>query len=247
MAGLLSWGWAAPPNPTASGATVRSQREGDQTRVAGESPGVCSLADPVSAHGPCQVRGWGSRHLFQARQTACASRVTRTSNRGGPPGRAGKGRKHVGPCQAITRPSANDGIRSCGPESRAVFRGGEKGQPPPTPGPGALRGAGPGPRCLTLGDHGHPESPRRAQTSMLGSLRPGPAPQPPHAMRPGGLSTHLAACVPWRWARRAVRGGREQGVGSEGLGTRAPSSEQEAGERGRSGVRGGGPGGLRGS
>lgn len=162
----------------------------------------------------------------------------------------GKGRerkKARGPLSSDHTAQCKHGIGSCGPESRAVFRGREKGQPPPTPGPGALRGAGPGPRCLTLGDHGHPESPRRAQTSMLGSLRPGPAPQPPHAMRPGGLSTHLAACVPWHWARRAVRGGREQGVGSEGLGTRAPSSEQEAGERGRSGVRGGGPGGLRGS
>lgn len=247
MAGLLSWGWAAPPNPTASGATVRSQREGDQTRMAGESPGVCSLADPVSAHGPCQVRGWGSRHLFQARQTACASRVTRTSNRGGPPGRAGKGRKHVGPCQAITQPSANMESDRVVQRAERFSGAGRKGSHPPPLAPGALRGAGPSPPCLTLGDHGHPESPRRAQTSMLGSLRPGPAPQPPHAMRPGGLSTHLAACVPWHWARRAVRGGREQGVGSEGLGTRAPSSEQEAGERGRSGVRGGGPGGLRGS
>lgn len=116
---------------------------------------------------------------------------------------------------------------SCGQESRAVFRGGEKGQPSPLPGAGALRRARLGPRCLTLGDHGHPESQRQAQTSMLGSLRPCPAPLPLHAMCPGGLSTHLATCFPWPWAHRALRGGREQGVGRGGLGTYKPSSEQD--------------------
>lgn len=218
MAGLLSWGWAAPPNPTASGATVRSQREGDQTRVAGESPGVCSLADPVSAHGPCQVRGWGSRHLFQARQTACASRVTRTSNRGGRPGRAGKGRKHVGPCQAITRPSANDGIGSCGPESRAVFRGGEKGQPPPTPGPGGTAG---GRAESSVSDSGRPRSPRvPAAGPDLDAGEPATRPCPTATARhaswgavhpPGSLRSVALGPPGCPWRQGAGRGQRRAG------------------------------------
>lgn len=136
----------------------------------------------------------------------------------------------MGLCQAVTRPSANDAIgvsESCGQESRAVSRGGEKGQPPPIPGAGALRGAEPGPRCLTLGDHGHPESQQRAQTSMLSSLRPCPAPLPLHAMCPGRLSARLSSLLSMALGHRALRAGWEQGVGGEGLGTCTRGRERD--------------------
>lgn len=96
---------------------------------------------------------------------------------------------------------------------------GRKGSHPPSLAQEHCGGAEPGPRCLTLGDHGHPESQQRAQTSMLSSLRPCPAPLPLHAMCPGRLSARLSSLLSMALGHRALRAGWEQGVGGEGLGT----------------------------
>lgn len=140
--GATQLGLGGTPKPHSLKGDGQVPERGRPDPCGWESPGVCSLADPVSAHGPCQVRGWGSRHLFQARQTACASRVRRTSNRGGRPGRAGKGRKHVGPCQAITQPSANMESDRVVQRAERFSGAGRKGSHPPPLAQGHCGGPG---------------------------------------------------------------------------------------------------------
>lgn len=217
MAGLLSWGWAAPPNPTASGATVRSQREGDQTRVAGESPGVCSLADPVSAHGPCQVRGWGSRHLFQARQTACASRVrelqTEEDDREGP----GKEESTWAPVKRSHSP-VQTWNRIVWSREQSGFQG--RGERAATPHPWPWGTAG-GRAGSSVSDSGRPRSPRvPAAGPDLDAGEPATRPCPTATARhaswgavhpPGGLRSVALGLPGCPWRQGAGRGQRRAG------------------------------------
>lgn len=133
----------------------------------------------------------------------------------------GKGRerkKARGPLSSDHTAQCKHGIGSCGPESRAVFRGGEKGQPPPTPGPGALRGGRAG---SSVSDSGRPRSPRvPAAGPDLDAGEPATRPCPTATARhaswgavhpPGGLRSVALGPPGCPWRQGAGRGQRRAG------------------------------------